>query len=182
MCHVGPFNRARRPLRKKATPRHRLIRPMTGPIQVASIQLGPSTMMVSPSNMKWAADPSCYKTASGSVSKCSTLRVKYLEPASSPSCPRDRPRDGGCGGPLRRRIISGRGRRRGCQGLYQGARGPTHLLDQVRNTSTQNHGPRPSGCSLWDGAMTPRTLESQALAASIRSSLARILGILARGN
>ena len=31
--------------------------------------------------------PSCYKTAAGSLSECSTRRIKYLAPASSRSWP-----------------------------------------------------------------------------------------------
>ena len=37
--------------------------------------------------MKWAADPSCYKTAASSRNKSSTRRIKYLAPVSSCSCP-----------------------------------------------------------------------------------------------
>ena len=44
-------------------------------------------------NMKWAADPSCYKTAVGSRNKSSTRRIKYLAPGSSWSCPEYRLRD-----------------------------------------------------------------------------------------
>ena len=63
--------------------------------------------------MKWAADPSCYKTGAGSLNECSIRRIKYLAPAS-PGI--------GCGsvrgfrwGWSRRRIISRRGRRQGSQ-------------------------------------------------------------------
>jgi hypothetical protein len=38
-------------------------------------------------NMKWAADPSCYKAVVAPLTKCSIRRVKYLAPASSRSCP-----------------------------------------------------------------------------------------------
>jgi hypothetical protein len=38
-------------------------------------------------NMKWAADLSCYKTATSRLAKCTTRCVKHLAPASSRTCP-----------------------------------------------------------------------------------------------
>ena len=139
--------------------------------------------------MKWAA-PSCYKTAAGSLSKCSTRRIKYLATASS------RPWPGiGCGtvgtevGRLGAVLYRGGGGGKArnalmTKGIVQGGGSPTvrkHGMDGPRNLAPDRGQPRlldqcatsSAGCTTASAPSRPTSTGSGASSSSTGSGAPR---------